>query len=367
MSSTPTPEEIVEQAVRLKDYFEQNWCLPWIEQRQTSQMWRHRFVHLLAQLPPALFAPTMESLLEHPSFALRGLALHLVRMRGDERFCAHAERLFSDPSPNVRALAAAAVGQFAGPGWEVLLETKDGEHAECKKAVVSALERIRDVRCIPLLARWVGRVGEDDELRRKACEALAAIGDDAAMPVLTRVLEDDSVADEVRGEAARAIGLIGKQEGERILLSGLSARRPWIRARCAQGIGLLGRAELASQLFPLLGSEEPWMVRTHALEAVGRLLQMDALPHILPLLLDPDATVRGEACVALGRIDAPESRHRLKAMLDDAELSVRLQAFSAYSRLVGEDFGFRVEDHQGTLDPKALRAAVERARAHRHD
>ena len=138
-------------------------------------------------------------------------------------------------------MAAAALGQFGDENAvDALLEVKDGEHPEVKKAVVDAMKRIRDVRCVPLLSRWAGKVGENDQLRKAACEALGTLGDDAGMPVLHRVLSDDTVADEIRGEAARAIGMIGGPESRKHLLVGIKDERPWLRARCVEGLAILG-------------------------------------------------------------------------------------------------------------------------------
>ena len=96
------------------------------------------------------------------------------------------------------------------------------------------------------------------------------------------------------------------------------------------------------------------MVRTHAVEAVARLAGADALPHLVPLSRDSEVRIRSEAAAALALIDAPDARSCLRALLDDAEISVRIQALSAYARAYDEDFGFRLEDHQGALDFAAL-------------
>ena len=360
----PDAREIVAEVQRNKDIFEKGWILPWHEGRTTTSIWRHQLIHLLARLPEGLFDEILELLFEDESWALRGIALHLARMRGREAFEERARKALEDRSVHVRALAAAALGQFGTQeGLESLLEVKDGENAEVKKAVVDALKRIRDVRCIPLLARWVGRVGEEDDLRHKACEALADIGDEAAMPVLIRVLQDATASDEVRGEAARAIGMIGGPEARQILEAELKSDRPWIRARCIQGLGLLGDPRALPLILPALEAGNPWMVRTHAVEAFSRLAGAEALSTLERLARDPEARIRSETCVALGRLGGTQGMLLLKSLLDDQELAVRIQALDAFSRASGEDFGFRVEEHMGALDMKALEAALERARA----
>ena len=47
--------------------------------------------------------------MDQQSYALRGVALHLVRMRGKEAFASQVRDLYADRSVHVRALAAAAI------------------------------------------------------------------------------------------------------------------------------------------------------------------------------------------------------------------------------------------------------------------
>jgi HEAT repeat protein len=105
------------------------------------------------------------------------------------------------------------------------------------------------------------------------------------------------------------------------------------------------------------------MVRTHALEAVARLGGVSALKHLLPLSEDNEVRIRSELCVALGMINTRPAQEKLQEMLTDRELAVRVQALDAFSKCVERDFGFRVEDHLGALDLKALEGAVKNARA----
>ncbi len=260
---------------------------------------------------------------------------------------------------------AAAIGQFGDDaGVEALLETKDGENVEVKKAVVEAFRRLRDVRCIPLMARWAGRVGEDDRLRRSACETLGAIGDDAAMPVLQRVLFDDVVADDIRGEAARSIGLIGGEEAKEFLTQALASDRPWVRAKAVEGLALLRDASVLALITPFLASTHQWMVRLAAIEAVARVGGASALEHLTPLLADKEIQIRGTTCVALGIVGTVAAQRHLKKALEDKERVVRAQALEALARASGKDFGFKIEQHVATLDQKALDHAVKAALAY---
>jgi HEAT repeat protein len=358
----PTAFEIVEEARGFAEFFEQRWNLPWYSDKTSTAVWRHRLLHLIAQLPDGLFEDVVELMLSDKSWALRGIGLHLARLRGARAFSPQAVTLLLDQSINVRAMAAAALGQFGDDAAvDALLEVKDGEHTEVKKAVVDAMKRIRDVRCVPLLSRWAGKVGESDQLRKSACEALGTLGDDAGMPVLHRVLADDTVADEIRGEAARAIGMIGGGEARKHLMTGLKDERPWIRAKCVEGLAILGDRTVAPSMPPLFAATEPWMVRTAAIEAACRLGGEDAVALVAPLLADKEIQIRSSVCVGLGLVGSVSAQRHLKAALADPERIVRAQALEALSRASGKDFGFRLEQHQGTIDPKALDHAVKSA------
>jgi HEAT repeat protein len=358
----PTAFEIVEEARGFADAFEQRWNLPWYPDKASASVWRHKLLQVIAHLPEGLFEDVIELLLNDKSFALRGIALHIARARGARAFSGRAIELLQDPSINVRAMAAAALGQFGDEyAVDALLEVKDGEHTEVKKAVVDAMKRIRDVRCVPLLSRWAGKVGENDQLRKAACEALGHLGDDAGMPVLHRVLSDDTVADEIRGEAARAIGMIGGSESRRGLLAGLKSDRPWIRARCIEGLAILGDQSAAPFITPFLDASQPWMVRTAAIEGTARLAGEQALASLTPLLSDKEIQIRSSACVGLGLIGTLAAQRELKIALSDPERLVRAQALDALSRASGRDFGFRLDQHQGAIDQKALDHAVKSA------
>jgi hypothetical protein len=77
----PTAFEIVEEARGFADFFEQRWNLPWYTDKASASLWRHKLLQLIAHLPEGLFEDVVELLLADKSFALRGIALHLARVR----------------------------------------------------------------------------------------------------------------------------------------------------------------------------------------------------------------------------------------------------------------------------------------------
>jgi HEAT repeat protein len=84
-------------------------------------------------------------------------------------------------------------------------------------------------------------------------------------------------------------------------------------------------------------------VRGHAIEALGRLQAQEAVPDLMALLNDPSAELRYWAAYALGQIGDPTSIPALERMasVDDAVLrtgfSLREEALDALENIRGTD------------------------------
>lgn len=277
-----TAGDWVSELDRLRESIEDQWTLPWTSTPLVSPFWSSTLMcDLLAASEPVLIE-TSRALLGRHSFALRGVALLLIAERKLEDLADNVMDHLQDPSVHVRALAAHATGtlQFREFTFEALLDTKDSEKTEVKKIVVDAFRRLRDTRCIPLLARWVGRVGEDDQLRSKVCAAMGVIADEAALPALARVIDDDTVGDEVRIEASKALASIGGSEPRTLLEKAASARKPKLRCAAARALGELGDRGSVPTLRDLFQNDADATVRAEAAVGLFRLARSEA-PRIL--------------------------------------------------------------------------------------
>jgi HEAT repeat protein len=286
---------------QLHEELEDRWCLPWCQSHHLDPVWRHALVQELARVDDETFDAIAGSLLDGKSHAVRGITLHLIGDRPRSTLLPQVRASLGDPDPTVWALAAAAIGRLEDEeGFDDLLDTPDRARAPVKKAVADALATFRHPRCIPLLARWVGRVGEDDELRRKACRTLGLIGDDAAMPALSRVLGDRTISEDVRCEAALAIGSIRAPEARALLAKGLTDVRPCVRAACVAANGLLGlsRADLLA-VAEKASHDDAHVVRLEACRVLER-LGPQAGPVLQTLLADATDSVATAAREALG-------------------------------------------------------------------
>ncbi|NRA96166.1 MAG: HEAT repeat domain-containing protein [Planctomycetes bacterium] len=333
-----------------RECLEERWCLPWCQDRQQNPVWRHPLMHDVSALVGGALDDLIARLLGHGSFALHGIGLHLIAEHGRPGFTDRIRASLDNPSLYVRALGAVAIGRLGDVGGlELLLDAKDNEHPEVKKAIVDSLRAAGDTRSIPLLARWIGRVGEDDELRRKACQALGTIGDGAAMPVLSRVIEDDTVSDDVRRGAACAVGQIGGADARKLLLDGLRSPRSPVRAFVAEALLLLEDASLALRLSTTVSGNGPVHERCAALGVLVRLAGAEGARSLDRSLVDEEPGLRAIACGLLIDLEGRDAAPRLVGRLDDDDDAVRAAAVAAYGRATGQDFTAGEEDLDGSV------------------
>jgi HEAT repeat protein len=150
---------------------------------------------------------------------------------------------------------------------------------------VNALERRRLVRAL---------AGRDEARRWEAAKALSQVDDPRTLRRIARLVEGRG-RDEGRAAAAYVLGFSGKTDVAEVL-----ARR-------------------------LADAEENVVVRAHAAEALGHLLQHEPVlaeirVKIVACLRDPEPEVRFWSAFAAGVLDLQESRPRLERLRDDDSL-----------------------------------------------
>jgi len=150
---------------------------------------------------------------------------------------------------------------------------------------VSALRRRRLVR---------GLSAQEEARRWAAASELARTGDERTLRTVERVLEGRG-SEEGRAAAAYVLGFSGKSAFADVL-----ARR-------------------------LADSDESVVVRAHAAEALGHLLQYQPVlagirTAVVTSLTDPEPEVRFWSAFAAGALELHESRPRLERLLADKAL-----------------------------------------------
>lgn len=198
--------------------------------------------------------------------------------------------LAGDPSPSVRAEAAAALGRF------VLL----GEFEEARPS---------DVQAITTALRAVlADGGEPVELRARAVEALGA----SSQPWVRDLIHDafDSGEDRMAPAAIRAMGR--------------NSDTYWLPT-----------------LFTELQSGDPEL-RFEAAAACGEIEDEEAVPYLAELLDDEDGDVREQAILALGEIGGEEAVAvlRMRQGGDDERMEQAIQQALEEAEFGDDPLGF---------------------------
>jgi HEAT repeat protein len=141
---------------------------------------------------------------------------------------------------------------------------------------------------------------------------LGAIGDfemrtlglakDALKPFYVRDYLVDASDPAVRQAADTALV---KRMGEVIRLglrAALDASVPYVREEAVRGLKVLGDRSALDAVLARLAIETNWRVRAEAVEYLGRTGGADAVRALLPLLEDPDPTIRHKTRQALTRL-----------------------------------------------------------------
>ncbi len=158
------------------------------------------------------------------------------------------------------------------------------------------------------------------------------LGSDAKFPVVKLIASSlgsktQSCSSEPTfgGEAAETLACIGKTSDE---LLGLLKDRKWqVRANAARAVGGIKDARAIGPLTAFLSDKgEHPVVKGNAALALARMDAVSAVDPLIPLLKDKDSRVRAAAASALGRLHEPRAVQPLIAALGDKDADVRRAA-----------------------------------------
>jgi len=165
--------------------------------------------------------------------------------------------------------------------------------------------------------------------RAKAAENLGLAGAKRATSQLAAALTDE--VPEVRLRAAKALGLVGGRAAVFPLVNALTEPNRWSTIRIADILTGMG-GEVVKELmdaFPKLNAH----AKLAALDILGRIHALEAVPWLLSRLDDPESNVRARAAHALGAIGVVDAAPVLRKALTDAAWPVRAMAAKALGRV----------------------------------
>jgi HEAT repeat protein len=220
--------------------------------------------------------------------------------------------LRDDPSPEVRAAAAEALGAAKDPRPIGLLTAtleNPSEPVEVRVSAAGALGSIADRRAVEPLIR---ALKDKDPLIRAAALTVADIIPDYRLlrPLLVDALRDPEWR--VRDRATRAAGALGKLKDPaafEVLMTALHDEYPNVRAAATQSLVELKDPRAVPPLAVVLREDDNSYVRWHAAIALEQFEDLRAVGPLTAALKDEDELVRTTARRALEKIKkATQSR-----------------------------------------------------------
>ncbi|HEX9202685.1 MAG TPA: HEAT repeat domain-containing protein, partial [Vicinamibacteria bacterium] len=160
--------------------------------------------------------------------------------------------LVHDPSVEVRAEAAAAIGRLGHEDAAMLLfELLGDESALIQESAMDGLSRLPGERVIPLLLQALA--GRDPDARVRAAQTLGLLRDPTTAPALMSAAADPR--ETVRAAALSALGELEAPGVLDVLRGALGDPSSLVRQQAVLSLGKLKEPEAAADLLPLL--DEP--------------------------------------------------------------------------------------------------------------
>ncbi len=300
--------------------------------------------------------------------------------------------LIHDPSAEVRAEAAAAIGRLGDEDAPMLLFELLGDESELiQESAMEALSRMSPERVRPLLLQALA--GDEPEAPVRAAQTLGLLRDPAAADALMAAVRSPrealraaalqalgemsspgvvgvvrgALADEsslVRQQAVLALGRLRDPEAAEDLLVLLEDADgdPRLCFAAVRALGQIRNAAAVPRLLPLLADSRKGL-RIAAVEALGQIRAAAAVQPLLEILRDTDRNLRRAAAEALGEIGDPQAAAPLVVALEDEHWSVRCAAAAAVARLRSPKavpaLVLRLDDADATVRRAAVSALGE--------
>ncbi|MBA7629782.1 hypothetical protein ES703_37286 [subsurface metagenome] len=144
---------------------------------------------------------------------------------------------------------------------------------------------------------------------------LGILGDERAVPALIEATWDETI----NYQAAMSLGQIGDKSAVPALRAMLERlNKPFPRLFAGYGLAMLSDEEGLKVVIDTLNNrEQQWVIRRHAIEALGKLGDKQAVPHLIVVLKDDHPNIRVSAARALGAIGDASALPALEKALRD--------------------------------------------------
>ena len=234
-----------------------------------------------------------------------------------------------DSHEHVRASAAQALGELGDPrAITFLRDTFSSEHLDhiVRKSAAQALGRINDPHAVDTLIRLLGNAEMGGALM--VANTLVDIGSRAVEPLIA-TLSDTQIV--VRFRAVYILGRIADPRAEEPLIAALRDSNGDFRAMAVQALGGIGGTRAIDALIFAFNDHEE-RVRNEAVDALVRIGSSAVVP-LIAVLNDPQAIVRCDAALALGRLRDQRAVEPLTVLVRDRDRRVRYSANKALHQI----------------------------------
>jgi len=219
--------------------------------------------------------------------------------------------------------------------------------AEIKKEAIRGLWECED----PSLTEFLINLLENDISEAVQVEAALALGRFALLAehgtinpeqgslvarVLLEVSKDLSRSIEVRQQALEAVASMSLPEVGKAIEDAYHSSDDRLKASALRAMGIGCNPSWMATLLRELSSTDTDM-RHEAVEALGRMEEEDAVPHLAELIYDKDIEVQLATIMALGSIGGTEATECLKQCLDDPNEIISQAAEEVLKEMTGND------------------------------
>lgn len=212
-----------------------------------------------------------------------------------------------------------------------LMEALGQDTPQVRLAAATAFAMVEHEAALPVL-RAMASEDEDAAVRRAAIETLVTRRDEQTVPLLASVAADTQLDDELRREAVAGIMRIGSAEalGQLVELIADQNTSPDLVVMCMEAVAKLESNQANDQIRTRLNDKDA-AVRAMAAKVYSGRLGDQSVVDLLPLLKDPDTTVRQAVLLALGTVHATEAVPQLIAAAADE--ATEFEALSALAMM----------------------------------
>lgn len=304
---------------------------------------------------------------------------------GDMRSLDRLLRALGDRDERVIHAAAQAIGQIVLRGLrQPLMQAGRASNQAAAQSLFAQLTKVQTKSVPPLIGAYrshpeavilmalgmlagpqaaafleeVANSRSDAKLRRAALQSFLNTNDPRGGRLLLAKLKDTNAG--MRAMAAELAGQYGLKAGGSVLAGLLDDSEPAVRRAAARALGELADAQAADKLLEKLKQEKTDDIRESIIQTLGKLRDPRAVESLIPLVADPQPSVRKQAAGALALLGDKKWAELIKGEWEDFIRLGKAKAPMALAALLdlarSRDSGQRLVAVRGLAelaDPKA--------------